>query len=244
MKASNLLISVFLSQVAAHETFPQLIVNGTITNPWQYVRDVDRVYDYGDGETEASKEYNKMIPNMDPLDESTIRCGRNATKFGPTTDIATVEAGDEVGFVIKSYDDFGLSHPGPALAYLSKTDGDLKTYAGDGDWFKIAEVGAANATNWKTTGMKEWRFNLPKTTPPGKYLLRVEQIWPTPSKYYVQFFTNCAQLEIVGLGGGTPGPLVKFPGEYQFGGPGLIHTAESDKDATKYTMPGPQVWTG
>jgi hypothetical protein len=245
MKASNLgLLSALLAQAAAHELFLQFIVNGTITNPWQYVRDVDAINGWGVGEGDRAIEYYKMSPNMDPLDESTIRCGRNATKFGVTTDVATVEAGDEVGFAIKTYDDLGLTHGGPVLAYLSKTDGDLKTYAGDGDWFKIAEVGSANATDWKTTYMKEWRFNLPKTTPPGKYLLRVEQIWPTPSPSYVQFFTNCAQLDIAGTGGGIPGPLVKFPGAYQLGGPGLVHTTESYSDYRKYTMPGPPVWTG
>ena len=46
--------------------------------------------------------------------------------------------------------------------------------------FKIATVGAFNNTHWYLEGFnrKDWNFTIPATTPPGKYLLRHEQIWP------------------------------------------------------------------
>ena len=46
--------------------------------------------------------------------------------------------------------------------------------------FKIAYAGAVNDTHWYLEGFKrkDWNFTIPATTPPGKYLLRHEQIWP------------------------------------------------------------------
>jgi len=43
---------------------------------------------------------------------------------------------------------FHLYHDGPATAYLSKAPGELAEYTGDGDWFKIAAVGASDGLNW------------------------------------------------------------------------------------------------
>jgi len=34
------------------------------------------------------------------------------------------------------------------MAYLSKAPGSLETYRGDGDWFKIGEIGAKNDDKW------------------------------------------------------------------------------------------------
>ena len=42
---------------------------------------------------------------------------------------------------------------------------------------------------------------IPKTTPPGQYLMRVEHIYPSV-KNDSQFYVNCAQVNIVGPGGG------------------------------------------
>ena len=228
--------------ITAHEVWHRLIVNGTVSEPWQYVRDVDR--EFGDEYSDYSG-YNKMTPNFDMYD-LTIRCGRNASKYGPTTDIATVVAGTEIGFSIRTYDDKGLTHPGPILAYMSRApEGmDLREYEGEGEWWKVAELGAKDSKNWYSTWLNEWNFTIPRTTPPGDYLLRVEQVWPTMFPDYIQFFTNCAQVRIVGEGGGKPGPTVRFPGGYQVGGKGLVHTQQTNDDITKYEMPGPELWTG
>lgn len=44
----------------------------------------------------------------------------------------------------------GVNHPGPAQAYLAKApNGDLENFSGyDGDWFKIALLGAKTDTEW------------------------------------------------------------------------------------------------
>ena len=48
---------------------------------------------------------------------------------------------------------FGTSyfyHPGPAQVWLSRApNDDLRTYQGDGDWFKIAYAGPADNQNWE-----------------------------------------------------------------------------------------------
>lgn len=47
-------------------------------------------------------------------------------------------------------------------------------------------------------------FTIPRTTPPGKYLMRVEQLYPLSSRFNdTQFYIACAQLDIKGPGGGN-----------------------------------------
>jgi hypothetical protein len=45
-------------------------------------------------------------------------------------------------------------------------------------------------------------FTIPKTTPPGKYLVRVEHFNISPYYNMTQMFVNCAQVEVTGPGGG------------------------------------------
>ena len=62
----------------------------------------------------------------------------------------------------------------------------------------------------------QWNFTIPATTPPGKYLVRFEHIFPNVVD--AQFYLACAHIEIKNSGQvGTPGPLVKIPGVYQRG---------------------------
>lgn len=44
-------------------------------------------------------------------------------------------------------------------------------------------------------------------------------------------------------GGGTPGPLVAFPGAYKSTDPGLMLNIYYPVP-TSYAMPGPKVWSG
>lgn len=54
--------------------------------------------------------------------------------------------------------------------------------------------------------ISEANFTLPKTTPPGKYLLRLEVLFGITHEFNVtQFYINCAHIEVNGSGGGkTP----------------------------------------
>ena len=71
----------------------------------------------------------------------------------------------------------------------------------------------------KTDG---WQFNftIPLTTPPGKYLLRIENIFPEDHPGYRQFYINCALVNIIGPGGGVPKGFARFPGTYKEEDPG------------------------
>jgi hypothetical protein len=87
-------------------------------------------------------------------------------------------------------------------------------------------------------------FTIPKNVPSGKYLVRVESIalHQAQSVGGAQMYLSCAQVEVVGGGSGTPGPLVAFPGAYNANDPGLRWSYYPI--ATSYTAPGPKVWDG
>lgn len=65
-------------------------------------------------------------------------------------------------------------------------------------------------------------FTIPKTTPPGKYLVRAEHFNMNTVYNQTQQFIGCAQVEVTGPGGGTPGPFIKFPGGYDIADPGKL----------------------
>jgi hypothetical protein len=115
---------------------------------------------------------------------------------------------------------FIIYHNGPGQAYLSKSSTpDLSSYEGDGNWYKIASIGAKNDTWWLTRGQVGMNFTIPLTTPPGKYLLRAEHLYVRPVFGTTQFYIACAQIEVVGRAEVVPKPpteeyLVKFPGAY------------------------------
>ncbi len=66
----------------------------------------------------------------------------------------------------------------------------------------------------------QFNFTIPQSTPPGKYLMRIENFMPTASTNYLQFYINCALVNIIGPGGGIPTEFVRFPGTYQDEDPG------------------------
>jgi hypothetical protein len=59
--------------------------------------------------------------------------------------------------------------------------------------------------------------------------MRIEQVMPTASTRYLQFYINCAFVNIIGPGGGTPTEFVRFPGSLQDEDPG--------KQAAELRMP-------
>jgi hypothetical protein len=50
--------------------------------------------------------------------------------------------------------------------------------------------------------------------------MRIENFMPTERTDYQQFYVNCAFVNIIGPGGGTPTGFVKFPGAYAPEDPG------------------------
>ncbi|KAF2469273.1 uncharacterized protein BDR25DRAFT_229129, partial [Lindgomyces ingoldianus] len=194
-----------------------LLVNGTESAKWQYVRDVATM---GSNPNELYKLWPQY--SGDEMYQPSITCGRKAIDSANKTQTADIIAGDQVGFRVANIPIF---HGGPTQIYMSKVpEGKtLADYAGDGDWFKIASAGAASDTAWKLASItiKEYNFTIPRTTPPGKYLLRIEQMWPLPGLGSAQFYVNCAHVNVMGPGGaGTPTEFAKFPGTYDLMDPG------------------------
>ncbi|EMT71117.1 Putative endo-beta-1,4-glucanase D [Fusarium odoratissimum] len=143
-----------------------------------------------------------------------------------------------------------MGHPGPTLAYMSAAGSDVKSYKGDGDWFKIMEEGVCNASGdftkdaWCNYDAPSFDVKIPQGTPNGEYLLRVEHIGIHRSHVnQPEHYVSCAQVKVTGGSDGTvDAEMVKFPGAYKdtdeyanfsiYGG------------AKAFPMPGPKVWDG
>src|ERR1700743_2366888 len=99
---------------------------------------------------------------------------------------------------------------------MSRAPGNVSSYDGSGDWFKIWESGVCgnnpgSDNNWCTWYKPTIEAKIPVNTPPGEYLVRAEQIGLHQAhEGKAQFYMECAQIKVTGNGGGTPGPLVKI----------------------------------
>ncbi|KAK3294450.1 glycoside hydrolase [Chaetomium fimeti] len=242
-----------------------LLVNGTDTAEWKYVLDVTSIFSLDPSHYPPGYQGYKLDPIIGAANPN-ITCGRAAFDSAPRTQTADVLAGSEIGFRVSAdgngnrnaeYSQFpSFWHPGPAQIYLSRApNDDLQSYRGDGAWFKIAYAGPLNKQNWSLwPSVSDFNFTVPKTTPPGKYLLRIENFMPTAHTGYLQFYINCAFINIIGPGGGTPTQFVTFPGTYQDDDPGFLVPPNQDlmggpvkadgMRLMEYNPPGPPVWTG
>ncbi|KAK5174511.1 uncharacterized protein LTR77_001591 [Saxophila tyrrhenica] len=215
----------------AHYIFSQLIVNGeAVGSDYSYIRQNTNTY----------------MPSYtdDVINSENLRCNEGATNAA--SDTYDVMAGDTVGFKL-AYDEF-IEHPGPGFVYMSLAPGgDVSSYDGSGDWFKVWESGlsgsASNENNWGTWQDDRIEFTIPTDTPDGEYLVRPEHIAIHEGHVgKAQFYMECAQLRVSGGGNGSPGPMVKIPG---------LYTADevnfdmwSPPVPSTYAMPGPAVWSG
>ncbi|KAF9885303.1 hypothetical protein FE257_013020 [Aspergillus nanangensis] len=229
MKLTNLITSAaicFSPAALAHYRFPALILDGSPTPDFKYVRE----------------NTNNINPLLD-LNSIDMRCNEGGIASGPQTETAEVQAGAEVGFTLSN----SIGHIGPMLVYMAKTPGDPSGFDGSGEvWFKIHELGAdfsSGSIEWPELGMTSYSFKLPPSLPDGNYLLRIEHIGVhnAANENGAQFFLNCAQVKVTGGGSGTPGPLVSIPGLYGAEDPG-IHFNNYYPPPTEYIIPGPAVW--
>lgn len=234
----NLASLSFLASIAplvsGHYVFSKLIVDGQTTKDFEYIRENSNGYQ----PTLASE-----IVNND------FRCNKGSMDSAAKTKVYTVAPGAEIGFQLA----YGASmkHPGPLQIYMSKAPGDVKTYDGSGDWFKVYQEGVCEDisdglkdTDWCTWGKDTASFKIPKDTPPGQYLVRVEHIGLHRGfSGNSEFYFTCAQIEVTGSGSGVPGPLVKIPGMYKPEDPN-IHFDIYYPVPTSYNLPGPSVWSG
>ncbi|GKT89513.1 cellulose-growth-specific protein [Colletotrichum tofieldiae] len=214
--------------VQGHYIFSQLFVDSkAIGGDYTYIR-------------KNSNSYNPVITS-EIINSPELRCNKGATSG--TAQTYTVAAGSKVGF--KIWFNELIEHPGPGFVYMSKAPGDLNSYDGSGDWFKVYETGLCGNNPSVDTNWCSWQKDrIEFTHPPGNYLVRVEHIGIHESHVgKAQFYMECAHLKITGSGGGTPGPLVRIPGMYKASDPGIAYNKWTSNPAP-YVMPGPKVWDG
>ena len=232
MKLPLLSVLAISALADAHYIFGLLVVNNKqIGTQYEYFR----------------KNTNSNNPGLaDIITSPDLRCNKGA-KPGGGTKTYEVKPGDLVG--AKVFNANYMAHPGPAFVYMSKAPDSVATYDGSGDWFKVYETGLCGKnpgtdTDWCMWNKDRVNFTVPAHVPPGEYLVRFEHIGLHEAfKNRPQFYIGCAQLKISGPGGGTPGPLVKFPGAYNTTEPGIHYDKWASKPAP-YVMPGPPVWDG
>ncbi|OAL42848.1 hypothetical protein IQ07DRAFT_593574, partial [Pyrenochaeta sp. DS3sAY3a] len=229
MKVSVLYLTAIAQAASAHYFFNAAVVNGVPQANDKYVRQSTRPTKYNPIKFSSN-------PAADLRDGSTadgpdIVCNQGAFSSAGRTDVLTVNAGEEVR--LKLAVGATMQHPGPALVYMSKAQGSVKSYDGiNGDWFKIFQEGVCTGSDFTTNAWCTWdrdwvAAKIPKDTPDGEYLVRFEHIGIHRSH---------------NGGNGTPGPVVKFPGAYKATDPYANFSIYGGKK--DFPMPGPAVWTG
>ncbi|KAL5381735.1 hypothetical protein DPSP01_006922 [Paraphaeosphaeria sporulosa] len=279
MKSPSLLVlSVAAISANAHYFFDRLIINGTLTEPWEYIRKISARPRTDDA---FITDYDYIQPLIDPA-SGDLRCGRNASVAWNDVKTAVVRAGDTVGFAVNTtvglpiagapinpWDRYpNLYHPGPLTAWLSRSppsSSSLSTYPGDLPWTKILAVTTRTSQSvpptdtytwkhqWGAYQATNWTFSIPASTPPGEYLLRIEQIYPVPVDELqgAQFYVNCAHVRVLGSGAEAKVPEkvyeVDIPGVYHWGQSEIyrwVDVGNESFDIRDWVAPKPDVWLG
>ncbi|EIN14513.1 hypothetical protein PUNSTDRAFT_130140 [Punctularia strigosozonata HHB-11173 SS5] len=233
MKAFTIAIPIATaaSLVSAHYTFPDLIISGSVSSDWEYVRETANHYSQG--------------PVTDVTSEA-LRCYELDDTVADNTQTATVSAGSTVGFQA----DQAIYHPGYFSVYMSPASPSANsTAAGTGaTWFKIWEDAPVyeSGTGLVFPSQTEisFTFTIPKSLPSGQYLIRGEQIALHSASSFggAQFYIGCAQVNVVNGGNGTPSPTVSIPGVYTGNEPGILINIYNLPSDYTYVSPGPAVW--
>jgi hypothetical protein len=240
--ASALVLSAVAQVATAHYFFDTNIVGGVAQSQFKYVRKSTRAVAYNPIKFSSN-------PAADIRDGSTadgpdIVCNQGGAKAGKS-EVMTVNAGEEVRLKLGVGAKF--QHPGPALVYMSKAPGSVKSYDGSGDWFKIFQEGVCGngdftSTAWCTYNRDWVAAKIPKDTPNGEYLVRVEHIGVHRSHVnQPEHYVSCMQVKVQGGGSGTPGPMVKFPGAYKATDPYANFSIYNGRK--EFPFPGPAVWS-
>ncbi|KAK1146763.1 hypothetical protein N8T08_002524 [Aspergillus melleus] len=224
----------FAPKAISHYNLEALVVNGVITQPYEYVRRTTNGWSPIGDVTSPD-----MICNEGGLTDDTMA----ATKT------YTVSPGEQVGFTVN----IEIGHPGPLAVYLSRAPDGVaaNAYKGDGDWFKAYAMTYTHIDQYDIhwgnfydgQPIRNFTFQLPQDLPPGEYLMRGEHVGLHQADTFgqAQFYIGCAQLKVTGYGNGVPGPTVKIPGVYDGYEPGLL-VKINNPVPTSYEAPGPATW--
>ncbi|KAJ5569235.1 hypothetical protein N7450_011721 [Penicillium hetheringtonii] len=168
-------ITAALAQLTAgHYIFSKLVLNGEVSDDWQYIRETTRDKCY------MPTKFSSTFDNLTPSDPD-FRCNLGSFTNAAKTEVANVAAGDTIA--MKLFYDGSIAHPGPGQVYISKApSGSVQEYEGDGEWFKIWETticdesGDLTTDAWCAYGLSEFEFQIPENTPAGEYLVRAEHV--------------------------------------------------------------------
>ncbi|KAL5454613.1 hypothetical protein PMIN06_004915 [Paraphaeosphaeria minitans] len=216
-------------------------------------------YDAYESQHELIQRSWHMNPLSDPA-STNLTCNNKGLAV-PGAFHASVTAGSTIRATWVTPDGYGWPHTlGPMVAYMASCGEDCTTITDTSSlkWFKIAEEGlrAGYAVGeddgwyqndlWENRRTEYWNVTVPAGLKSGRYLIRHEIIMLELNP--VQFYPNCAHLEIRGEGASVPSDefLVTFPGAYSLSDPGIAISGKvrSDKTTKNYIVPGPKVWKG
>jgi len=225
------LLSSLACHVAAHYTFPNLILNGSPSAAWEYVRQTDN--------------YQTLEPVTD-VTSAAFTCYDTTQNLIPST--ATVQAGSKIGFQANG-NPSSIYHPGVVNVYMAKAPSSVSSFTGASGnvWFKVFEISAVTdggkTITFPAENLPAVNFTIPAQLPSGQYLVRMEAIALHVAQSFggAQFYIACGQINVSGGGNGTPGPLVAIPGVYTGNEPGILLDIYYPIPTT-YTQPGPAVW--
>ncbi|KAI1271296.1 glycosyl hydrolase family 61-domain-containing protein [Xylaria sp. FL0933] len=236
MKFSVASAAAAISVASAHTIFLQLEANG-VTNAVSYGI---RTPSYDGPITDVSSNY--------------VACNGGPNPTTPSNKVIDVKAGSTVNAIWRhtltsgSNDVMDASHLGPTMAYLKKVS-DATTDVGYGNgWFKIQEDGYSNGA-WGTSKVINnggiHAINIPDCLEDGQYLLRAEMIalHGASSPQGAQLYMECAQINISGGSAKVSPATGSFPGMYKATDPGLLINIYQMTASSKYTVPGPSVFT-
>ncbi|KAG8914162.1 hypothetical protein FRC01_004194 [Tulasnella sp. 417] len=215
--------AVLVPQVAAHYRWTSLIVNGTTTAQYQYVRP-----------------YTNMNSPVTDVSSSAFTCNLGSS---PAPGIASVKSGTEIGFA----SDIPIGHPGVTNVYMAKVPSGqtAATFPGSG---KVAQLSAitdgGSSIKWPSDNITSFKFTIPSKLPAGDYLVRIEHIALHGASTFggAQFYISCAQIKLISSGSTSPTNLVSIPGVYNGNEPGILINIYWPIPPT-YTQPGPAVWS-
>jgi hypothetical protein len=107
------------------------------------------------------------------------------------------------------------------------------------------KAGNDNGLTFQADHLSKVTFDLPKDTPAGQYLLRIEHIGLHSASSFggAQFYISCAQIEVSGSSTAKPSPTVKIPGVYT-GHEDSLELSIYYPIPVNYQPPGPAVWGG
>ncbi|KAG9024977.1 hypothetical protein FS837_005129 [Tulasnella sp. UAMH 9824] len=225
--ATLALLATVASPVAAHYRFTSLIVNGTTTTAYQYVR--------------PYTSYNSPVTDVS---SSAFTCNQGATS---APGIAWTKAGNKIGFAL----DQAIYHAGVLNVYMAKVPSGqtAATWNGSGSaWFKVGQISAVtnggSSITFPTDNLSSYTFTVPSKLPDGDYLVRIEHIALHAASSFggAQFYIACGQIHVFGGGSTLPSSYVSIPGVYNGNEPGIKINIYYPIPAT-YTQPGPAVWS-